>query len=66
MEERTLLDVCDDLLMATEALKHLVAVGTITENEIKDFNNLKGACIDFISAYEYYLNESCQKPYFQF
>ena len=52
------LDLCAELLNATEALKHLVSVGTITETDIKNFYNLMGACVDFITAYEYYITES--------
>jgi hypothetical protein len=56
-DENTL-DLCAELLNSTELLKHLVAVGTLTENDVKDFSDLKGACIDFITAYEYYIAES--------
>jgi hypothetical protein len=57
-DEKTMLDLCAELLNSTELLKHLVAVGTLTENDVKDFSDLKGACIDFITAYEYYIAES--------
>lgn len=59
MEDKTIFDVCCDLGNATDELKHFVSVGTITEKDIADFTDLKNACIDFITAYEYYIENGC-------
>lgn len=57
-EERTLFDVVCDVGLATDSLKYLSTTGVLTEEQLKQFNDLKGVCIDFITAYEYYITES--------
>ena len=55
-EERDFLEVACDLGLATDFLKYLCASGILTEDDTKTFSDIKGACIDFLTAYEYYID----------
>ena len=60
MEDKDFFDVSCEVGLATDALKHLVAVGTLTEIDIQKMKELRNSCIDYISAFDYYVEETCE------
>ena len=60
MEDKDFFDVSCEVGLATDALKYLVAVGTLTEIDIQKMKDLRNSCIDYISAFDYYVEEKCK------
>jgi hypothetical protein len=55
MEQQTMLDLCALLSEAADTLKYLTSSGNLTEEDRTAFADLKGACEDFITAFDYYI-----------
>lgn len=55
MEKQTMLDLCALLSEAADNLKYLTSSGNLAEEDRTAFADLKGACEDFIAAFDYYI-----------